>query len=665
MTTLTEYKNLKDLLTQHSHLYHVLDAPTMDDHEYDALFLKLEAMEAANPLFCDPDSPTKRVGGAVLKGFGEFRHLRGMLSLANGLTTDAVQLYGANTATALSIPEAEVAYCAEMKYDGLSTGMLFLSGLLAQAGTRGDGEVGEDVTAQIRTIRNVPLSLPNKAARIEIRGEVLMTKRDFQQLNERQAAAGLKKFANPRNAAAGSVRQLDPAVTASRKLRFFAYGFGVCEGFSPPETQQGQLQMLRDLGFEVFDASTVVYGYAGMAEHFAKIAAMRPSLPFDIDGVVFKVNSLEQQEELGWNARTPRWAIAAKFPSEEASTTVLGIDVQVGRTGVMTPVARLKPVFVGGVTVTNATLHNEGDLRRKDVRIGDHVIVLRSGDVIPALDRVEFDKRTGAETEFFMPTECPVCGSPTHKEIDKAATVCTGGLECSAQRLEAITHFASRGCMDIEGLGDGKVEKFIEAKLLTRPSDIFTLTPESIVTVQGMKAKTATNLMASIERVLSPELNRFIFALGIPSVGAQTAKEIANYFKTFEAFQAASFDELRAGQVGKETSIKIRAFFDNPGNTLEVQSLLLYLSPAAVPETTTNPLFVGKTFVITGTLSKGREIFAAEIEAAGGKISGSVSKKTDFVLAGAEAGSKLTKAQDLGVTVLTEADYLQMQTGTL
>ena len=659
MTTILEqYTSLKETVALHARQYYVLDTPLISDDEYNVLFRQLQTMEAEHSELDSRDSPTRRVGGQPLPGFAEFRHDRLMGSIDNAMTAEEAQKHVDTIAAELGIPASEVEQCAELKYDGLSCALIYRYGVLDRAGTRGDGETGEDVTEQVRTIRNVPLRISNVAPRVEVRGEVLMTKEDFKRVNEELKAMGQEEKANPRNAAAGALRQLDPKVTASRRLLFYAYSYGVCEGFEPAQTQAEQLQSLVDLSFAVSDKRAVVKGFDGMLAHFEAIEKARPNLPFDIDGVVFKVNSVRQQVQLGWNSKTPRFQRAFKFPPEEAVTRVLAIDIQVGRTGPLTPVARLAPVFVGGVTVTNATLHNEQEARRKDIRIGDYVVVRRAGDVIPEIVKSLPERRDGTEKEYFAPAHCPVCGSDVHKEEDTAAHRCTGGLKCPAQRLFAITHFASRLALDIEGLGEGTVTRLLNAGLVERPSSLFTLLPSQLAPLEGMGKTSAAKLVMALEATRAPELNRFIYALGIPEVGETTAKDLAKHFKTFTAFQAADATALQATSgVGPSTAESIRAFFDNPDNAAEVARLVTQVQPKEVVVTAGSQSLEGLVFVITGTLSKDREAFKTAIEAAGGKVSGSVSKKTRYLLAGSDAGSKLAKAQELGVAVLDEAAF--------
>ncbi len=650
------YGALKEAVAYHAHRYYVLDDPQIADAEYDQLFRQLQALEAEHPELSSPDSPTRRVGGAVLKELGEVVHARPMLSIDNSMTAPEAAEFVERAARELTVPAETLAFTAEPKYDGLSCSMVFEEGLLKQAATRGDGFTGENVTEQVRTIRTVPLRLTTSATRIEVRGEVLMAKADFERVNDEQRARGEKLFVNPRNAAAGSLRQLDPKVTARRRLRFFAYGFGPCEGFEPAPTQSGQIAQLRALGFEVSEMATRVEGPAGVQACYEHFARERDGLPFEIDGVVFKLDDVSHQERLGWNSRVPRWATAYKFPPQEAETTLVAIDIQVGRTGSLTPVARLEPVFVGGVTVSNATLHNQDEIRRLGVRIGDRVIVRRAGDVIPEIVRVA--RSLEESVDFAMPAACPVCGSAVHREDDKAIHRCTGGLKCDAQKLFALTHFASRLAMDIEGLGEGVAQRLLDAGLVARPSDLYTLDASRVALLDGLGKSSAAKLVTRIAESVEPELNRFIYALGIPGVGESTAKELARQFGSWDDFSIATEEELLVVRdLGPITVGNIRSFFANEANGQEAARLAAFVRPREVARISTPQVFAGLTFVITGTLSDSREAFKTRIEAAGGKVSGSVSKKTSYVLAGAEAGSKLDRANELGVKVLDEVAF--------
>jgi DNA ligase (NAD+) len=653
---------LRNEIAFHDHLYYVLDAPVLPDADYDAMYRELQALEAAHPELLTPESPTQRVSGAPLAAFEQVTHTVPMLSIDNAMDAAQAEAFVLRIAAELGVDPETLEFQAEPKYDGLSCSLVYEHGLLVQAATRGDGLVGENVTAQIRTIRNVPLSLLHRfqhsapPARLEIRGEVLMPKKAFDRLNTELAAKEGKLFVNPRNAAAGSVRQLDPAITANRGLAFYAYGMGEYPGFIA--TQADLLAILAFLGFSVSASARTVIGVTGIMDHFEYMVQQRPHLEFDIDGVVFKLNAMVHQQKLGWVTRTPRWAIAYKFPAEEKSTELLAIDIQVGRTGTCTPVARLSPVFVGGVTVTNATLHNEDELLRKDVRVGDRVVVRRAGDVIPEVVRYVPDEAHTARATFVMPTTCPVCGSPVHREADSATHRCTGGLACQAQRLYAVTHFASRLAMNIDGMGEQVASVLLNTKLITKPSDLYSLTQEQLQSLPRFAEKSATNKLEAIQASRNPTLRKFIFALGIPGVGDGTAKRLATAFGTFAKVQAATDAELMAvPDVGPDTTAKILAFFSNADNALEVARLVSAVHPQEEAKLEGGTL-VGKTLVLTGTLSIPREEYVAQIEAAGGKVSGSVSAKTSAVVAGESAGSKLTKAQSLGVPVWTEAELV-------
>lgn len=659
-TTIEQYTALKNEVARHAHLYYVLDKPEISDGAYDDLYRELEAVERDNPEFRSPDSPTHRVGGAMLSAFAPFVHDRPMLSLGNSMDAAKAAAFGNRVAEELGQPETDVVYTGEPKYDGLSLSAIYRYGVFDSAGTRGDGTTGETVTEQVKTIVNFPLTIPNKAERVEVRGEVLMTKVAFARLNEKQAALGEEPYANTRNAAAGSLRQLDPKVTASRRLQFFAYGFGVCTGLDLPDAHWEVLSLLKALGFSVDENVQLVYGTQGILDMFQAMVKKRASLPFDIDGVVFKVNSRTQQNELGFASKTPNWATACKFEAEEAMTLCEAIDIQIGRTGAATPVARLATVFVGGVNVTNATLHNENEVQRKDVRIGDRVIVRRAGDVIPEIVRSLPELRTEDLPVWTMPTSCPDCGSPLHKEDEEKSVIrCTGGLKCPSQRLNAITHFCSRLAMNIEDMGESTIVKLLEHNMLDRPSGLFTLTVEQLQSLPGFAKASATKRVNFIAGACAPLLNRFVFALGIPNVGESTAKALAKRFKSFSAIRVATEEELLAMEdVGPITAGSIRAFFDNADNAVELDKMLAFVTPQDAETSAHVASIVDKVFVITGTLSHDREHYVARIEAAGGKVSGSVSKKTNFLLAGASAGSKLKKAEGIeGLQILDEAAF--------
>lgn len=658
--TQAEYLELAETVAHHAHLYYVLDAPVLSDAAYDALFRQLQAAEAANPDWVSQTSPTQRVGGARLAALGEVVHRTPMLSIDNAMGEDASKATLSRMATELGVPADELEYCGEPKYDGLACSLTYIGGVLKLAATRGDGETGEDVTEQAKTIQSIPLRLPLALPAdsiVEIRGEVLMLKSTFEKLNAVRLAEGEPLLVNTRNAAAGSLRQLDPKETAKRRLTFMAYNTGNCVGFEVAGgTQMARLQQLKALGFQVSDLVTVVKGAEELQSHFKAVQEQRAGLPFDIDGVVYKLNRLVDQERLGWNNRTPRWAMAYKFPAEEAVTELLGIDVQVGRTGAMTPVARLKPVFVGGVTVSNATLHNQDEIDRLGVRIGDLVVVRRAGDVIPEIPNVA---QSRGSQPYVMPNVCPVCGSAAHREEDKAVLRCTGGLKCEAQRLFAITHFSSRLAMGIDGLGEGVVTKLLTAGMLQRPSDIYGLNASLVAELDGMGKGSAAKLLTAVANSVEPPLNRFIYALGIPGCGEGTAKNLARAFGSWERVRAATQAELLAiPDVGPLTTENILSFFANEANAAEADKLAALVRPQEAAVATSNgaPL-AGLVFVVTGTLSEPREAIKARIEAAGGKVSDSVSKKTSYLVAGAEAGSKLSKAQTLGVRVLSEDEF--------
>ncbi|GJJ04185.1 DNA ligase [Duganella rhizosphaerae] len=764
-------ESLSAELNKHLHAYHVEDAPTIPDAEYDKLFVELQKLEEAHPQFALPDSPTKRVGAAPLPQFDQVTHTVPMLSLNNGFTDEDIENFDRRVREGLDAAAA-VEYAAEVKYDGLAINLRYVDGLLVQAATRGDGYTGEDVTTNIRTIRSIPLRLntPTPPAILDVRGEVLMFKSDFEAMNARQREAGLKEFVNPRNAAAGSLRQLDSRITASRKLSFFAYGVGALEGAEMPLSHSALLDWYRGMGLPVAKEAAVVRGYDGLMAYYKQIGDARPTMPYEIDGVVYKANLLQDQRTLGFVSRAPRFALAHKFPAEEALTTVLAIEVQVGRTGAITPVARLASVFVGGVNVTNATLHNEDEVRRKDVRIGDTVIVRRAGDVIPEVLSVVLERRPSPEPEaYVLPKTCPVCGSHVVREEGEAIARCSGGLFCSAQRKEAIRHFAGRRMMDIEGLGDRYIDNLVEHGQVQRVADLYALkledllemkrladeregtTPETVA--QGKIAtKWADNLLEAIAASKNPPLERLLFALGIRHVGESTAKTLAEWLGRFDLVRRVPAPLLRVlPDIGGIVADSIADFFAEPKNqeaidallaagvaptgehppsaklrekldtvklmaalgipklteprskqlveqevTLEVLAHLpvftVFGLPAGVaealeawmaepghreqllalhqlrddllaqlPEQAAEGPLTGKTFVLTGTLPNlSRDQAAAMIEAQGGKVSGSVSKKTHYLVAGADAGSKLAKAQELEVTILDEAGLLAL-----
>lgn len=656
---------LRRELNAHNYRYYVLDQPTITDAEWDRLFHELVALESAHPALVTPDSPTQRVGATPLDAFDEVTHRMPMLSLANAFNENDIDNFDRRVREGLDA-SGEIEYACEAKFDGLAISLTYQHGLFTQGATRGDGTVGEDVTQNLRTIRAIPLSIDARAPLLEVRGEVLMLRKDFEEMNRRQAAKGERLFVNPRNASAGSLRQLDPRLTATRPLTFFAYGIGANEGVTLPDSHAAQMDWLAALQFPVARQRRVVQGATGLKSFYADIGAARPTLPFDIDGVVYKVNRIAQQQALGFVSRAPRFAIAHKFPAEEATTVLLGIDVQVGRTGAITPVARLQPVFVGGTTVSNATLHNEDELRRKDLKIGDTVVVRRAGDVIPEVAAVIYAKRPADAAEFVMPTACPECGSAILRLEGEAVARCTGGLVCPAQRKQALLHYASRRAVDIEGLGDKLVDQLVDAELVHTPADVYHLTLEKIAALDRMAEKSAQNLLQSIERSKQTTLARFLFGLGIRQIGETTAKDLAKHFGQLHRIMHATIEELlEVRDVGPIVAESLKRFFDEPHN----REVVTALQNAGVSwdefeplarDIATGPL-VGKTVVLTGTLaSLSRDEAKEKLEALGAKVSGSVSKKTDFVVAGLDAGSKLEKAIALGVAVLDEAALLDL-----
>ena len=674
---------LREQLHRHAHQYHVLDEPLIPDVEYDHLFQELQALEAQFPQLVSADSPTQRVGGKTLDGFASVRHAVPMLSIRTETDTEATgaQNFDARVRRELGLGEADAAieYVAEPKFDGLAMSLRYEQGILVQAATRGDGEYGEDVTQNIRTIGQIPLKLtPSLAtasapfwsipAVLEVRGEVYMRRDDFEALNERQrekiakGAKGEKTFVNPRNAAAGAVRQLDPAIAAQRPLSFFAYGLGDVvspENGGPDfQTHFEMLEALKAWGFPVSGLVGVAQGAIELVAYHQTVGQQRDALGFDIDGVVYKVNRLALQRQLGFVTREPRWAVAHKYPAQEQLTTVLAIDVQVGRTGKLTPVAKLSPVFVGGTTVSNATLHNEDEARRKDVRVGDTVVVRRAGDVIPEVVSVLLDKRVGDAPQFTMPRFCPVCASAAVREEEEADYRCTGGLFCSAQRKQAILHFAQRRAVEVEGLGDKLVDQLVDANVVKTLPDLYRLGFAALASLDRMAEKSAQNIVDALQKSKQTTLPRFLFGLGIRHVGEATAKELARHFGRLDAIADASEEQLLGvADVGPIVAKSLRTFFDQAHNREVVEQLracgLTWEEgePAAVAP----QALAGKTFVITGTLpTLGRDEAKDMLEAAGAKVAGSVSKKTSYVVAGAEAGSKLDKARELGVPVIDE-----------
>lgn len=656
--------SLRALIEHHNRLYYVEDNPSIPDAEYDRLFQELLALEAQHPELVTPDSPTQRVGTAPCATFEPVRHDVPMLSLNNAFEAQDVESFDRRVREGLGVEE--VAYAVEPKFDGLAVSLRYEEGVLVRGATRGDGSQGENVSANLRTVRAIPLRLNGTTppALLEVRGEVLMFKADFAAMNAQQRAQQEKEFVNPRNAAAGALRQLDPRITASRPLRFFAYGIGVARAADlPTGTHSAQMDYLAALGLPAAPGRDVVRGVAGLLAFYRDVGARRATLPYDIDGVVYKVDDLAAQQRLGFVSRAPRFAVAHKFPAEEAVTRVLDIDVQVGRTGALTPVARLEPVFVGGVTVTNATLHNEDEVRRKDVRIGDRVVVRRAGDVIPEVVRVLADQRPVDAREFVMPTRCPVCGSAVDRAEQEAVSRCTGGLVCGAQRKQAILHFASRRAVDIEGLGEKLVDQLVEREWVRTPADLYALSVQRLAELERMGEKSAANLAQAIERSRDVSLARFLFALGIRNVGESTARDLAEHFGGLEAVAAAGVDALmRVPDVGPVVAQSIAEFFASARNREVVDALARALRiQAPAPRPAAGGGLAGKTFVLTGTLEGlSRDDATLRIQSLGGKVSSSVSKKTSYVVVGADPGSKHAKALELGVPVLDEAQFLRL-----
>ncbi len=679
-------RRLRGEIEQHNRLYHREDAPQISDAEYDKLFRELIELEQAHPELAVADSPTQRVGSAPLPEFAQVRHRAPMLSLGNAFDEDEVRAFDRRVREGLGVDAVE--YAAEPKFDGLAISLSYRDGAFVQGATRGDGATGEDVTPNLRTVRVIPLQLAKApdTRDLEVRGEVIFYKKDFEKVNERQREAGQKEFVNPRNAAAGSLRLLDSAITAKRPLRFFAYGVGVAAN-ARFKTHSGTLDRLVALGFPVAEERRVAKGVDELLAYYKEIEKEREKLPFAIDGVVYKVNRLDWQERLGYVSRAPRFAVAHKYAAEEQTTEVVAIDVQVGRTGVLTPTARLKPVFVGGATVTNATLHNEDELRRKDVWVGDTVVVRRAGDVIPEVVGVRTPGPRRPEDRFEMPERCPACESPVVRLPGEAATRCTGGLYCRAQRKQALLHFAGRRAMDVEGLGERLVDQLVEKELVKSPADLYGLEKEALANLERMAQKSAQNVINSIQRSRSMELSRFIFALGIPGVGEEVAKILAHHFGSMESLRGADWaaiatqkekarkDNLKRKKVneapldvplegiGPEIMESIGKFMQEPHNSGVIDRLLdpehgVRLKKAVAAK----PAGAGaKTFVLTGTLAgMSRDEARALIESHGHKVAGSVSKKTDYVVAGAEAGSKLELARELGIAVLDEHGLTQL-----
>ena len=664
MSLQQQIDKLRQDLRRYEYEYHVLDNPTIPDAEYDRLFHQLKALEATHPELITADSPTQRVGAKPLSGFAQIRHEIPMLSLDNVFSDEEFYAFVKRIEDRLIRLPEPLTFCCEPKLDGLAVSILYVNGVLTQAATRGDGTTGEDITANIRTIRNIPLQLlmENPPARLEVRGEVFMPHEGFERLNQQALEKGEKTFANPRNAAAGSLRQLDPKITSKRPLVLNAYGIGIAEGVDLPNTHYDRLQWLKSIGIPVNPEIRLCNGTDEVLDFYRDIQNKRSSLGYDIDGTVLKINDIALQEKLGFISKAPRWAIAYKFPAQEELTRLNDVEFQVGRTGAITPVAKLEPVFVAGVTVSNATLHNGDEIQRLDIAIGDTVVIRRAGDVIPQIIGVLHDRRPADARPIVFPETCPVCDSAIVRIEGEAVARCTGGLFCAAQRKEALKHFVSRKAMDIDGVGGKLIEQLVDRELIHTPADLFKLDLTTLTRLERMGAKSAENALASLEKAKNTTLARFIFALGIREVGEATALNLANHFKTLEALQNADLEALQqVPDVGEVVANRILAFWHEPHNVAVVNDLIqqgVHWDDVEVKEVGDN-LFKGKTVVLTGTLTQmGRNEAKALLQEMGAKVSGSVSAKTDFVIAGDAAGSKLTKAQELGVAVLTEEEFL-------
>ena len=663
--TIARIESLREQIHHHNYRYHALDDPEVPDAEYDRLVRELQSLEDEHPELITPDSPTQRVGAEPETAFGTVQHSIPMLSLDNAFSEQELRDFHRRLTDRLEHDESEgLQYATEPKLDGAAVSLLYEDGVLVRGATRGDGTTGEDITHNVRTIESVPLRIYGDGypSTLEVRGEVFMPRAGFEAYNKRAESRDEKTFVNPRNAAAGSLRQLDPRLTAERPLDIYVYSVGLVDGGVVPETHSEVLDQLEKWGFKVCPERRVVEGIDGCLDYYADIGARRDQLEYDIDGVVYKVNRFDLQRELGFVSRAPRWAVAHKFPAQEELTVVRDVEFQVGRTGAITPVARLEPVFVGGVTVSNATLHNMDELQRKDVRVGDTVIVRRAGDVIPEVVKVLPDRRPKRTRKVKMPTKCPVCGSAVYRDEDEAVARCTGGLFCAAQRAEALKHFVSRRAMDVDGLGSKLIEQLVEIDRLKTPADLYTLNKEELVALERMGEKSAENLLSAIDNSKNTSLQRFLFALGIREVGEATAGSLAGHYGNLEAIMAADEIGLQAvPDVGPVVASRIQAFFGERHNQDVIQRLLA----AGIEWPETEPVtidadgpLVGKTFVLTGTLSKMTRNEAKDfIVARGGKVTGSVSKKTDFLIAGEKAGSKLKKAQNLEVEVLNEDQF--------
>ncbi|EPE7079443.1 NAD-dependent DNA ligase LigA [Cronobacter sakazakii] len=659
---------LRTTLRHHEFLYHVMDAPEVPDAEYDRLMRELRALEEAHPELVTPDSPTQRVGAAPLTEFSQVRHEVPMLSLDNVFDEASFLAFNKRVQDRLKSTDALV-YCCELKLDGLAVSLLYENGLLVRAATRGDGTTGEDITLNVRTIRAIPLKLrgDNIPARLEVRGEVFLPQAGFEKINEEARRTGGKVFANPRNAAAGSLRQLDPRVTAKRPLTFFCYGVGLLEGGELPRSHMERLQQFKAWGLPVSERIRLVKTPEEVLAFYHQVEADRPTLGFDIDGVVIKVDSLELQEQLGFVARAPRWAVAFKFPAQEQMTTVRDVEFQVGRTGAITPVARLEPVQVAGVLVSNATLHNADEIARLGLRIGDKVVIRRAGDVIPQVVNVVLSERPEETRPVVFPAQCPVCGSDVERVEGEAVTRCTGGLICGAQRKEALKHFVSRRAMDVDGMGDKIIDQLVEKEYVHTPADLFRLTAGKLTGLDRMGPKSAQNLVNALEKAKETTFARFLYALGIREVGEATAAGLAAHFGTLEALINASIGDLqKVPDVGIVVATHVFNFFEEESNRAVIRDLteevgIHWPAPQVVKAEEIDSPFAGKTVVLTGTLSQmSRDDVKARLAALGAKVSGSVSKKTDLLIAGEAAGSKLAKAQELGIEVIDEAEMLRL-----
>ncbi|AYO32827.1 TPA: NAD-dependent DNA ligase LigA [Haemophilus influenzae] len=660
----TQLDNLRKTLRQYEYEYHVLDNPTVPDSEYDRLFHQLKALELEHPEFLTSDSPTQRVGAKPLSGFSQIRHEIPMLSLDNAFSDAEFNAFVKRIEDRLIVLPKPLTFCCEPKLDGLAVSILYVNGVLTQAATRGDGTTGEDITANIRTIRNIPLQLliDNPPARLEVRGEVFMPHAGFERLNKYALEHNEKTFANPRNAAAGSLRQLDPNITSKRPLVLNAYGIGIAEGVDLPTTHYACLQWLKSIGIPVNPEIRLCNGADEVLDFYRDIQNKRSSLGYDIDGTVLKINDIALQNELGFISKAPRWAIAYKFPAQEELTVLNDVEFQVGRTGAITPVAKLEPVFVAGVTVSNATLHNGDEIERLNIAIGDTVVIRRAGDVIPQIIGVLHERRPDNAKPIIFPTNCPVCDSQIIRIEGEAVARCTGGLFCAAQRKEALKHFVSRKAMDIDGVGGKLIEQLVDRELIHTPADLFKLDLTTLTRLERMGVKSAENALNSLEKAKSTTLARFIFALGIREVGEATALNLANHFKTLDALKDANLEELQqVPDVGEVVANRIFIFWREAHNVAVVEDLIaqgVHWETVEVKEASEN-LFKDKTVVLTGTLTQmGRNEAKALLQQLGAKVSGSVSSKTDFVIAGDAAGSKLAKAQELNIAVLTEEEFL-------